>query len=97
MIRGWPECARSGDRQRGKCRLQVERARGKGYRTVRTTTDKPGRWCKPHSSTFRNDITVVVDHLEVERTIGWLAINEREPSEARSVGRSTSAYSTTVS
>ncbi len=66
-----------GRRERGKCRLQVERAKGKGYRTVRTTTDKLGRWCKPHKSTFRNDITVVVDDLEGERTTGWLAINER--------------------
>lgn len=32
-----------GRRERGKCRLQVERARGKGYRTVRTTTDRLGR------------------------------------------------------
>ena len=37
-----------GRRERGKCRLQVERASGKGYRTVRTTTDRSGRWCKPH-------------------------------------------------
>ena len=36
-----------GRRERGKCRLQVERAANKGYRTVRTTTNKAGRWCKP--------------------------------------------------
>jgi hypothetical protein len=36
-----------GRRDRGKCRLQVERAAGKGYRTVRTTTNKFGRWCAP--------------------------------------------------
>ena len=28
-----------GTRERGRCRLQVERARSKGYRTVRTTTN----------------------------------------------------------
>jgi hypothetical protein len=44
---------------------------------VKTTTDKLGRWCRPHKSTFRNDITVVVDDLEGERTTGWLAISER--------------------
>ena len=41
-----------GRRERGKCRLQVERAAGKGYRTVRTTTNKFGRWCKPKKSTY---------------------------------------------
>jgi hypothetical protein len=66
-----------GRRERGQCRLQVEYDKRKGYRTVRTTTDKCGRWCKPHKGTFRNDITVVVDDLEGERTTGWLAIGER--------------------
>src|SRR5262249_38994885 len=66
-----------GRRERGQCRLQVERASGKGYRTVRTTTDRSGRWCKPHRSTFRNVVTVVVDDFEGERTTGWLAISER--------------------
>jgi hypothetical protein len=36
-----------GRRERGKCRLQVSRAANKGYRTVRTTTNKAGRWCAP--------------------------------------------------
>jgi hypothetical protein len=66
-----------GRRERGQCRLQVERAKGKGYRTVRTTTDKLGRWCQPHKSTFRPAITVVVDDLEGERTTAWLAVDER--------------------
>jgi hypothetical protein len=47
-----------GRRERGKCRLQVERAAGKGYRTVRTTTNKFGRWCKPKKSTYTNNVTV---------------------------------------
>ena len=42
-----------GRRERGKCRLQVERAAGKGYRTVRTTTNKFGRWCAPKKSTYQ--------------------------------------------
>jgi hypothetical protein len=49
-----------GRRERGKCRLQVERAQNKGYRTVRTTTNKHGRWCKPHKSTYSNSLIVVV-------------------------------------
>ena len=49
-----------GRRERGKCRLQVERAAGKGYRTVRTTTNKFGRWCAPKKSTYRNSVYVVV-------------------------------------
>jgi hypothetical protein len=61
----------------GKCRFQVERAKGKGYRTIKTTTDKSGRWCTPKKSTFRNDITVVVDDLEGERTTAWLGLGRR--------------------
>jgi hypothetical protein len=49
-----------GRRERGKCRLQVERAAGKGYRTVRTTTNKHGRWCAPKKSTYGNAVIVVV-------------------------------------
>ncbi len=63
--------------ERGRCRLQVEWDRRKAYRTVRTTTDKHGRWCKPRKSTFRNDITVVVGDLEGERNTAWLAIDSR--------------------
>jgi hypothetical protein len=55
-----------GRRERGKCRLQVERAAGKGYRTVRTTTNKFGRWCKPKKSTHTNNVTVVVSNLDEE-------------------------------
>jgi hypothetical protein len=65
-----------GRRDRGKCCLKVERARGKGYRTVKTTTDKFGRWCQPKKSTYRNDITVVVDDLECDKTTGWLGLSE---------------------
>ena len=45
-----------GRRERGKCRLQVERAAGKGYRTARTTTNKFGRSCKPKKSTYTNNV-----------------------------------------
>jgi hypothetical protein len=49
-----------GRRDRGKCRLQVERAKNKGYRTVRTTTNRAGRWCAPKKSTYSNSLIVVV-------------------------------------
>jgi hypothetical protein len=49
-----------GGNDRRKCRLQVERAKGTGYRTVRTTTDKFGRWCKPHKRRCRDFCIVVI-------------------------------------
>ena len=73
-----------GRRERARCRLQVEWAKRNGYRTVRTTTNKDGRWCKPRNSTFRNEVTVVVDDLYGEpscpgpdRSTAWLAVGER--------------------
>jgi hypothetical protein len=61
-----------GRRERGKCRLQVERANGKGYRTVRTTTNKHGRWCAPKKSTYSNNVIVVVNHVDDEHQCAWL-------------------------
>ena len=63
-----------GRRERGKCRLQVERAAGKGYRTVRTTTNKHGRWCKPKKSTYRNSVYVVIRDYDDEHQVVWLAV-----------------------
>ena len=62
-----------GRRERGKCRLQVERAANKGYRTVRTTTNKYGRWCKPHKSTYSNSLIVVVRDWDTEHQHAWLS------------------------
>jgi len=62
-----------GRRERGKCNLQVERAAGKGYRTVRTTTNKFGRWCAPKKSTFHNSVTVVVRDYDEEHQVVWLS------------------------
>jgi hypothetical protein len=56
------------------CRLQVERASGKGYRTVRTTTNKFGRWCAPKKSTYRNSVYVVVRDYDEEHEVVWLAV-----------------------
>ncbi len=63
-----------GRRDRGKCRLQVERAKGKGYRTVRTTTNKQGHWCQPKKSTFRPGVIAVVTGLGGDRDIRWLGV-----------------------
>jgi hypothetical protein len=61
-----------GRRERGKCRLQVERAAGKGYRTVRTTTNKFGRWCAPKKSVYQNGVWVVIKDWDVEHQVVWL-------------------------
>jgi hypothetical protein len=63
-----------GRRERGKCRLQVERAEGKGYRTVRTTTNKHGHWCAPKKSTYRNSVYVVIREYDDEHQVVWLAV-----------------------
>jgi hypothetical protein len=62
-----------GRRERGKCRLQVERAQKKGYRTVRTTTNKHGRWCAPKKSTYSNSLIVVVRDWDTEHQHAWLS------------------------
>ena len=62
-----------GRRERGKCRLQVERRQGKGYRTVRTTTNKYGRWCAPKKSTYSNSVIVVVREWDDEHQHAWLS------------------------
>jgi len=63
-----------GRQLRGKCRLQVERAKGKGYRTVRSTTDKFGRWCKPRKSPYRNSVCVVVRDWNDAKKHVWLSV-----------------------
>jgi hypothetical protein len=73
-----------GRRDRGKCRLQVERAKGKGYRTIKTTTDRNGRWCAPKKSTFTNSLIFVVE-LGDDRG-GWLHVGERAVSVGHPAG-----------
>ena len=65
-----------GRRDRGKCRLGVEHSKGRGWRTVRTTTDKHGRWCSPKKSVYHEGIIVVYtrpgdQHVEA----GWLNVS----------------------
>jgi hypothetical protein len=60
-----------GRKTRGKCKLSVEYKKGKGFRTVRQTTDKDDNWCKPHTSRYYDAPTSVVRH---QGKIGWLTI-----------------------
>jgi hypothetical protein len=66
-----------GRHDRGKCRLQVERKKGHGYRLVRTTTDKHARWCKPHKSQYSDACIVVVDDYDEDRKAVWLKVDPR--------------------
>ena len=61
-----------GRRDRGRCRLQVERAPGKGYRTVRTSKNNRGIWCKPHKSTYGGHVLVVIKDWDVDHQHVWL-------------------------
>ena len=60
-----------GRKLRGNCKLSAEYKKGKGFRTVRQTTDKNGRWCKPKTSTYCNHPISVVSYGS---KLGWLNI-----------------------
>jgi hypothetical protein len=60
-----------GRKLRGKCKLSVEYKKGRGFRTVRQTADKNGRWCKPHASRYYDAPTSVVSFAG---KTGWLTI-----------------------
>lgn len=64
-----------GRSDRGQCRLQVER-KGLQARTVRTTTNKRGRWCNPKKSTYQQlTIVVVKDPGDSQlRKAAWLKL-----------------------
>jgi hypothetical protein len=66
-----------GRRERGRCRIAVERAKGKGYRTIKQTTDRSGRWCNPKKSTYGDACRVVVDDLAGDRPVRWLSVGDR--------------------
>ena len=64
-----------GGTNRGKCALQVETNK-RGWRTLKTTTNKHGRWCKPHASTYRTfGECYVVSGDMVEKDFAWLSIS----------------------
>jgi hypothetical protein len=63
-----------GRRDRGKCKLGFECKRGE-WRTVKTTTDKNGRWCNPKRSTYSDDVICVVEHPTLgDKEAAWLMI-----------------------
>lgn len=60
---------------RGRCKLEVEYKKNE-WRKVRTTTDKRGRWCKPHKETYDAGVGLVVLHPQIEaagKGAAWLA------------------------
>jgi len=63
----------------GLCRLEVHHSPRKGWRTVRTTTNKYGTWCKPKLSTYQTmPIGVVsgeIEGFEPIREYGWLNLD----------------------
>jgi hypothetical protein len=61
-----------GSNNRGMCKLEVEFAPKKGYRTKRTTTDKHGRWCKPKCSIYQDHPIFVVAGDIGGREAAWL-------------------------
>ena len=61
-----------GGANRGKCELSYEYKKGKGYRTVRRTTDKRGLWCKPKSSTFQPSPIAVIHGVDLKHEAAWL-------------------------
>jgi hypothetical protein len=44
---------------------------------VRTTTDKFGRWCKPHKSQYSDACVVVLDDYDEDRKAVWLKVDPR--------------------
>lgn len=63
-------------RERGKCVLRVESKSGKGWRSVRQTTDKNGKWCKPKTSVYHDGLIVVVSHPDMARQFAWLNFSQ---------------------
>ena len=63
-------------RDRGLCKLEVEYKPGKGFRRIKTTTDKQGRWCKPKKSVWDGYPNyVITGDLEPRRTAAWLQVS----------------------
>jgi hypothetical protein len=64
-----------GRRLRGQCKLSVEYKPGKGFRTVKTTTDKFGRWCNPKKGTYDDGAICVA--VSPNGWAGWLRVGNR--------------------
>ena len=64
-----------GGTNRGKCAMQVDTNKN-GWRTVKSTTDKKGRWCNPKKSTYRDTGSCfVVSGPVVEKEFAWLSVD----------------------
>lgn len=48
-----------GGSNRGQCKFEIEHNPKRGYRIVRTTTNKHGQWCKPKTSTYGGRAVIV--------------------------------------
>lgn len=66
-----------GGNHRGQCRLEVERKKGKGYRPVKTTTNRSGQWCKPHKGVYRDGPMCVCDCSYGDERSCWVSVSER--------------------
>ena len=63
-----------GGSNRGKCRLYVE-SNKRGWRTLKQTTDKRGRWCNPKASTYsETGGCYVVSGDVVDRDFQWMTV-----------------------
>lgn len=65
-----------GSRNRGKCKLEYEVKKGE-FRTVRTTTDKYGRWCKPKTSVYTDAPMLIVAGVQLDHEAAWLRTDNR--------------------
>jgi hypothetical protein len=67
-----------GGNRRGACKMGVESKPNCGIRSVKTTTNKHGKWCAPKCSTYRDGRTtkmfVMTSHPEVERAV-WVTVS----------------------
>jgi hypothetical protein len=73
-----------GRRERGQCKLGAEFVKGKGFRTLRQTTDRHGHWCAPKKSTYSPWPIIVVFDEGADREVQYRG---RSPRALRRLGR----------
>src|ERR1700736_3841484 len=66
-----------GSRLRGQCKITVEFKPGKGCRPVKQTTDKRGKWCKPHAGIYRAGEILAVFVPPLDGRAGWISVSRR--------------------
>ena len=67
-----------GRKLRGKCELSIQHDCRRGFRTMKRTTDKFGRWCKPKGGTYVKTPIVVVTGPGVPQEAAWLRFERHE-------------------